>query len=248
MTKIVPGKTTFRYIHADSNALWRVVSPRGADTWNCEIAPSDVDYAGTKKVFGSEEIKRAIAQSEIWAEMAKSNKDFWTTRKVGEVLHYENRHGQWVRGTVVDGLDKENKPARVLRVEALVGRWDRHDLPTWYDTGRYNEGYHVKQIRDGATIQPHEGGIFEWKFMSGQPTGIDPRGLEPIDLTPPVPTEKQREAAHLLKQVETIRDILSHLSPEGMDYPEMYRDRLQKVAELVNELELNGPEPTGPKY
>lgn len=238
MTKIIPGKTTFRAIIADSNALWRVVAPRGANTWDCVVDAAETDYAGTKKVFGGEEILRAVQQAKLWDELRTSNRDFWASREVGEVLHYEDFNNRWVRGTVVQGLDRDGKEAKVLLPKALVGKWARFDLPMWTDAGVYREGgYQVQKIVSGETFQPNESNIWEYKQAMGQRVQGDPRVMDEIDLSAPSPTIEQRAASVLLKQIEAIREAVSHTS-DVTDFVSHYQAQLQKVADLAERFGL----------
>ena len=244
MTKIIPGKTTFHAIIADSNALWRVVSPRGSDTWDCVVDAADVDYAGTKRVFGGEDILRAVQQAKLWNELRTNNRDFWASRELGEVLHYEDFINRWVRGTVVQGKDKDGKNAKVLLPTALVGKWTKFDLPMWTDAGIFREGsYHVQKIAAGETFQPHESTVWEHKQAMGQPVHGDPRGMDEIDLSALSPTIEQRAASVLLKQIEAIREAVSHPS-EVTDFVSHYQAQLQKVADLVERFGLE-PSRTG---
>lgn len=67
--KIRTGKTIFRSVYADSNALWRVVEKKGKDCYLCRIENEPIeingitysgDYAGVEKVFMRDEIKRHL--------------------------------------------------------------------------------------------------------------------------------------------------------------------------------------------
>jgi hypothetical protein len=239
MTTIIPGNTTFHSIIADSNALWRVVAPRGANTWDCVVDAANPDYAGSKKVFGGEEIIRAVNQGKMWDELRTSNRDFWQSREIGEILHYEDFNNRWVRAVVVQGVDKDGKEAKVLLPTALVGKWAKFDLPMWTDAGIYREGsYHVGKIAAGETFQPNESCIWEYKQGTGQRISGDPRGMEEIDLSAPSPTDEQRAASILLKQIEAIRNTVSSSVAGVTDYPAYYQAQLQKVVDLVAHFDL----------
>lgn len=246
MTKIIPGKTTFYSIIADSNALWRVVSPRGANTWDCEVDAGNPDYAGSKRVFGGEQIVAAVNHGKMWDDLRNSNRDFWQTREIGEVLHYEDSNKRWVRGVVVQGLDKDGKEAKVLLPTALVGNWATYDLPMWTDAGVYREGsYQVRKIAEGATFQPNESCIWEYKQGSGQGVSGDPRGMEEIDLSAPSPTAEQLAASILLKQIEAVRNAVSSSGTSHVtDYVAHYQAQLRKVADLAASFDLE-PSNTG---
>lgn len=237
---VKPG-TKFRYHHADSNPLWRVKRSRGRGVWECEIDPSEPDYAGSVKVFGTEEIVQSLASAELWARLSSDNGDFWANRRIGETLHYHDSFGRFVRGEVVQGFDKEGRPAKVLKPSALVGDWHAVDLPRWSDAGWFNEGgYHVKNIAAGVTMQPHSGSIWEssdFRRPMGTASSIDPTALAPIDLSRPEPTERQAEAARLLEIVNSIR---SAIASEGAadDFAAKYRSQIADVVRIVAEAGL----------
>ncbi len=249
MTVIIPGKTTFRSFYGDSNALFRVVSSRGGESWNCVIDTSNVDYAGTRKVFGTEEIKALIERDKAWDKAARTNETFWASRQVGEVLHYENGRYEWVRGEIVEGFDRDGKPGKVLRPTGLVGDWREHDLPRWYDSGRYNDGgYYVQMLRNGETFQPNSSNIFEYKVARGDRVHVDPRTMDVWDISAPQPTQSQAEAAMLLRKIEAVQlELGATVASEGVDYATLYRKRLNKAAEIIADEDF-GLERRGPKF
>src|SRR4051812_4406383 len=92
-TKKVAIGQTFRYVHADSQPLWRVEKARGGNTWECVVTPES-EWAGTRKVFGGEEILRSQQASAFWNEMHDTHDGWWAARKIGEIVHYHNGFGQ----------------------------------------------------------------------------------------------------------------------------------------------------------
>lgn len=235
--------TTFRSVHADSNPLWRVTKSRGAGTWDCIVDKSEPDWAGTRKVFGTEEIQRSLGMADFWESIQNGHRDFWKSRRPGETVHYHDSFGRYVRGVVVDGKDKDGRPARVMKPTALIGNWDGWDLPRWSDAGFYRDGgYHVQKIREGETLQPSSGSMWESPDFSrprGEAGSIDPTVLEPIDLAPPAPTPEQAEAARLLEVITAIRDVLK--APEGPraeDFVAQYRRQIAEAGRIVAETDL----------
>jgi len=249
VAKKIQTGTTFHSSFADGNPLWRVVKQRGEDTWDCVVDANEPDWAGTRKVFGGEEIRRCIAAEAMWNRFALRNADFWDSVKEGDTVHYHNAFGQFVRGEVVRDF-RDGKRTLAMRPTALVGAWKDFDLPRWYDSGTYSEGcYNVRQIAEGNTMQPNSSCMWESPDFSrpnGPAADIDPTVLEPIDLTPPEPTEAQAEAARLLGILESIRVAVSHKDGKQVtDFVEEYRERILEAARIVANVRLV-PEEDGP--
>lgn len=241
MTEIIPGKTSFRHTHADSNALWIVQRSRGKGVWECTISAEDLDYAGTARVFTTEDIDRAVRSGQFWDQMRNDTVDFWKARKPGEIFHYLHSTKQFVRAEVVT-----TEKGFELRPLALVGNWHASELPRWWDSGHYRDGgYWVQKIKDGETFQPHEGNLWEVS-----PRDADPRSMEPIDIAPPAPTEAQREAADMLAVVAEVQALLE-MPRQSHDYAGTYRERLAAVVALITDkvdLENSPSAPTpGPR-
>lgn len=240
MTDIVPGKTTFRWTHADSNALWVVQRSRGNGVWDCVISKDDLDYAGTTRVFTSEEISGAVKTGNFWDQLKNDTDDFWKTREPGEVFHYLHSTKQFVRSEVV-----ASQKGFELRPIALVGNWHASELPRWWDSGHYSDGgYWVGKIREGETFQPHEGNLWEVS-----PRDADPRIMEPLNIQRPAPTLAQREAADLLAVVAEVQALLE-IPRQSHDFAETYKTRLAAVANLIAEkvdLESKPPVTTSPR-
>jgi len=230
--------TTFRSPYADGNPLWTVTKSRGNGTWDCVVAESEPDWAGVKKVFGTEEIVRALGMEQLWKDLSTAQADFWASRKPGEVLHYHDAFGRYVRGTVVEGIDRDGEPAMVLRPTALVGMWQDIDLPRWNDAGFFHEGgYHVKKIASGETFQPNQSSIYEspdFVRPRGEAERIDPRSLPEIDLSHPEPTPAQAEAARLLAVLNDIRGALE-VNHRVTDFAAEYRRVLAEVQRIVSD-------------
>lgn len=240
MADLVPGKTSFRWTHADSNALWIVQKSRGNGVWDCMISKDDLDYAGTTRVFTTEEISGAVKAADFWDRMKSETRDFWENRKPGEIFHYHNSTKQFVRAeVVVTGKGFELRPI------ALVGNWHGSDLPRWWASGHFSEGgYWVKKIKDGETFQPNESSLWEVS-----PRDTDPRTMEPLNIATPAPTAAQREAADMLAVVAEVQALLE-MPRQSHDFAETYKERLAAVATLIAEkinLESIPPVTRGPR-
>lgn len=204
---IVAGKTTFRSCYADSNPLWKVLSKRGRDTWLCEIVNEPIEYngqmigsdwAGVQKAFLTKEIEGCIARDNAIGKMMSEHDQFYKSLKPGQTIHYQNGFDNWVRSMVVlEG--NEHK----LKATALVGKWGNHDLPRYSLDGSIYYPYYADKIRTGETFTPNYSNLFEAGCKPRN--GIDPRTLQPLDLSVPALTpEKERQAA-LWRKVNAIR-------------------------------------------
>ena len=205
--------TKFCTTYADSYATWTVTSWRGGEAWNCEIVDNE-DYGGTKKVFGTEEIKRAVAYDKAVAASMNDTKDWWANRTVGEIVHYHNGFGQYVRGEIVRaGHEMKMRPT------ALVGNWHARDLPRRRRDGSVEYSYHVKKIRFpdvDSLLQPHESNMVESPRFSRMRSSDDPRTLPVIDLSDP-PELIGVEAEHA--KLENMRTRAINALQEGHDDP-----------------------------
>lgn len=214
--KITIG-TKFRSTYADANPEWKVVSQRGGDTWNCVVIDCP-DYAGTKKVFGGEEIRASIKMSQFWDKSANDSENFYQNLMPGAIVHYSNGFNSFVRCEVTK--DKQLIPV------ALVGEWREYDLPRRCANGEIYYPYHVQKIREKSVFQPHASNVYEYS-ASLQKQYTNPVNLKPIDLTIPEETLEQKQKANLWKKIEKIQDIIK----SGEQNPQLI---LEKVyAELV---------------
>lgn len=194
--KITIG-TKFRSSYADANPLWKVTSQRGADTWNCEIVEC-LDYQGTKKVFGGEEIRASIKIAQFWDKSADDSNKFYSNLSEGAIVHYSNGFGQFVRCKV--NADKKLIPL------ALVGDWREYDLPKRQNNGEIYYPYHAKNIREKTAFQPHASNVYEYSVSLQKQ--VNPKNLKEIDLNIPEETTQQKEKANLWKKLERIEAII----------------------------------------
>lgn len=213
--------TTFYSHYADSASLFTVVAKRGADTYDCEVKAHPehgtmIDWLGTKKVFGGEEIRHKIATAKMYGRLAKEADDFWASRKVGEIVHYHNGFGQYVRGEIVRvGDQMKMKPI------ALVGNWT-HDLPKRASDGQVIYSYHVKRIRFPDTdspFQPNDGNMWESKTFSkpmGPYANFNPTTAPALDISDPAPLEGEAAAQ---ATYEYMRMQIGRILSEGYNDP-----------------------------
>jgi hypothetical protein len=224
--------TQFRYNYADSNPLWEVKKARGKGTWECEVMPEPVeipdgkggtiklegDYAGNRKVFGTEEIVRSIGMSQFWKQLGNESDQFYARLKPGEIVHYDNGFEDYVRCRVEvakETTTQYKKGENMLVPIALVGNWQKHDLPRRYENGDIYLGYNAEKILQASPFHPHASSIYENPAFAKERKKLDPRKLDPIDLTVPPMTPEQEKTAKLWKKVEEIEKFISYGQKSG---------------------------------
>lgn len=224
----------FRSTIADCNALWEVVSKDGKQGWLCVCVnePYEIngttypsDYAGTEKLFSATEIIRHVKFEQAWANLGQRTNDWWANRTDGEVVHYHNSFGAYVRGVIVSDMDGNKK----MRPTALIGDWRPYDLPRRFPDGSIIKGYHAEKIEKGELMQPNEGCMYESATFSpprGPGKDFDPRTLDPIDITiPPMDTEAER-VARAYAVINAVKGVFD-LHDKDAD------DRLRDAAALI---------------
>lgn len=237
--------------YADSNSKWIVRKSLGG-AWLCEIVndPIEIDgktypgeYNGTKKSFMSHEILTSLAMVAMFDGIADENQKFLQSQKPGTILHYHNSFGQYVRREVVR-VGNVNK----LKSIALVGKWDKHDLPKRYDNGEIYHPFHAKKILTGelddglqcSTTYEHP------RFVKpgGDANKIDPRKLDPINLEVPPLEGDAKVATELWQLIEKVQAALNPPTEERRQEgdskdPATPMKRLRAAYELLHPV-LNG--------
>lgn len=227
--EIIVGETKFNYIHADSISLWTVKTARGRDTYDCVIEGDE--WNGTKKVFGGEEIRTALAQAKMWDDFADHSENWFSTLNVGDIYHYHNGFGSFVRCVVVLGEDDAKK---LLQPIALVGDWKSYDLPRRQPDGSIQYPYHAKHVIEQTDAwRPATGCIFEHPdyARSYAHIRIDPRELEPISLTLPPMNEAEQDIAILVNLRENAMQVLSDYN---LSTAEDYKRAFENVISILN--------------
>ena len=230
-TKVSKGME-FRAVYADSNALWKVLRHLGGGAWLCEIVDEpieidgetyDGDYGGEQKSWLSREILGSIDMSSIFQDHADKTEEFYARLNVGDIIHYCDGFGRYVRCAIAlaDDGEKYAKPI------ALVGDWKKRDLPRRSQDGSIILGYQAERIIEPDETKPwrpnvsvvHEG---EYQYKSGRatddvPTTVRmpgnrdlrrPAELVPIDLTVPEMNAKEKEDAQYFRLLSLVRDVV----------------------------------------
>jgi hypothetical protein len=207
MTAIVVDRTSFRDTYADGRPKFVVRKDMGNGTYQC-ISQDDMDYNGVVRYYDADQIADLIGRDKMFDRLDGQRAGFWATRTVGEVLHYNNAFGKFVRGVVVL-VGGEHK----LKPTALVGKWNgRSDLPHRRPNGEISYPYHADKVINGgddAAWQPSDGCVYESPtYSSSYARDGDPRTMPAIDLTVPDMTPAEQETANLEQALDRVRKIL----------------------------------------
>jgi len=195
---------TFRSVIADCNALWRVTRIDG-DTAHCVVVNEPwkhnghtyaSDFAGRRQPFYVSDVASRIAQAQAWERVMQENDEFFDGLELGQVVHYHNGFGEFVRCMVVEydydfrtGPSEYTAGQKVLLPIALVGNWNPRDLPheiRQADGSVYESvPYHAKKVLTmSGAWRPSAGCVFESPSFKGNPRfQEDPSTMEPLDLT-----------------------------------------------------------------
>lgn len=201
------GVSKFNDSYADTMLEFVVVAKEGK-LYKCEA--KDADYGNHVRYYNRKQILAKLEWAAMWDDVAKGRADFWATRKVGDILHYHNSFGKYIRGVVInDGGEMKLKPT------AMVGSWDKYDLPSRKRTGEISYPYHADKILNGgpdAAWQPSDGCVYESPTFSGPmgpEAGKDPRKMTPIDLTVPEPTASEMIEIAKEQRLAAIATVIS---------------------------------------
>lgn len=211
MATTVKIGTRFRSVYADSNALFEITRKAGPSAWEAVITRESGDYEGVAKLFSTEEVRRSLKAESFWKNTRAKSNDFYTTAKLGSVVHYHHGFGGYIRCEVVMGVTvhSDGKTVKCLKPVALVGNWKPYDLPRRNRDGSIHLGYHAGSIAKGEVFSPHASNIWECPEFNraGNP---NPTSMPAVDLSVPAMTSDEEAAAKLealrLKAIETLTE------------------------------------------
>lgn len=204
MTVTIPVRkgTRFFAAHKDSSPEWEVYSTGGG------VAHAKVvsdDWKNESRPFAIDEVRRLIAMDRHFQNILDARVGFWDRQVVGTILHYHNSFGKFARLEVVMGDD--GKPTS--KVIALVGKWDRHELPSRRPNGDIHYPYYPKNMIAGETHRYPTDSIWEDGLANHYRSYGDPTGLPAIDLSVPEPTEIEARDIEAEKLIEEIQAVLA---------------------------------------
>lgn len=215
--------TKFHATYMDGNPEWTVTKKLGRDVWEAKVAEDDSDFGGVTQAFLTPLIQHHLSVASSFKRSRKRHEEAYAHMNVGQIVHYHDGFGQFIRCKVVD-VDGEKK----LKPIHMVGAWDNLDLPRREPSGEVHYPYNARSVIDGAVFKPHSGNI--WEFSKDlQKTQRDPRKMDAIDLSVPDQSEEEKSAAVLYAAVRQAREALESVDDLGP------RKALQQAQTLIAE-------------
>lgn len=211
-TKVEPG-IQFRSVIQDRNALWEVKYKAAFDIWVCEVVPEfDFDeLIGHTQPFNQDRIEQILGFSDAWDKLTQSSDDWWAAQEPGMVVHYSNfLSRQWVRGVVT--ADHQMLPT------ALLGEWQRWELPQLSITGPTEGGYHAKLIANADVMRPAASNMYEYNPSKFD---VNPSDLAPLVMTVPDPTPEQQKLMDRYAVAQRMCDVVEE---QMRDFVEQFRE------------------------
>jgi len=187
----------FHSVIADAKVEFEVTKING-DLCEAVATENNLDYIGTVKGFTVQEVQDAKSAVAFWTKYHRQQKQFYKTIEPGEVYHYHNGFGCFVR-CEVNGEKK-------LKAIALVGAWQDHDMPRRTRFGYESIPYHAQKVLDGELCTPNQSCIYE---LHQDKFDVDPRTMDPINLTLPEPTEEERLEAEGWTVIAEIEELIA---------------------------------------
>jgi hypothetical protein len=166
MSESTIGKgVRFAALHVDDVVTFEVKRRQGRGAWRAVVVDNE-DFAGTERVFTTEEIEAALRRAAMAKESARAQGAWFDGLQLGATIHYNNGFGAYVRTTVV-AVEGKN----MLRPLALVGRWQ---------TG--SADYFIAKIRSREAWRPHHTLCFESGNAHARCGDFDPTTAAAIPL------------------------------------------------------------------
>lgn len=226
--------TKFRDTVADGNPEFTVtrkvrrdVLVKSHEVWACTVL-KDPDHEGLVRHFSTSEIEAKLSFAKMWSDIEKKEANFWASRKAGEILHYHNGFGEYVRCRVV--FDFDGTAGFGLFPLALVGTWRAHALAKRNPDGTVSYGYHARKVlgldSDGAW-QPSETCVWE-NSPRLQTENPDVPNLPPIDLSVPPLSSEEEATAKLWATIAEIRNAA--INADNRIDPKIVLQRIRALA------------------
>ena len=192
---------------ADGYAHYRVTASRPLTVQHVPYLDGYSISAAHIRGLTEADIFKQLAGDRGLAAIFKRGDDFYDSLQVGQIVHYHNGFGEYVRCTVVaegDETQVNDVTSKLMLLPvALVGNWKDHDtvVETYEKNGYISEPFHVKSIREGRTWRANASCIFEASQFKREDVP-DPTLLEPLDI-------RQETVPYTLAEFE--QDILEKL-------------------------------------
>ena len=145
---------------------------------------------------------------------------------MGEIRHYYNGKGQWIRGEL---LSMNPYRMKLLPLALLGEGWQSYDLWVFDQEGNPVLGHYPAKIQAEEEIIVSLDWIYEYHIDKW----ADPTGLEPINLIPPVATAEEIAIAKKWASILAVCDLVSNAN-RLLDDPDTV---LKAIRDLVAEPE-----------
>jgi hypothetical protein len=232
-TPKIGSGTRFHSVIADGNPEWEIIRSRGRGVWEAKCLGED--YAGTIRVFTTEQVKHSVGMKLAFERSVDENAKFYASLQLGQIVHYDNGFQNWIRCRVVMGSTVHNKSShKCLQPIALCGNWQKFDLPRRRENGEADLGHSARMVINGECFEPNYGCIYESGHWRGFKDSPDPATLAPIDLSVPEMSPEKAAEAKLWRAIQEARDTLSSNSRDPKEILEAALRIIQRVCVAVH--------------
>ena len=198
-----------------------------------ETVSDDIDYGGMTRLFTKNEALGGLKYEAIFKDIEVNQSYFWESREDGEIVHYHNGFGQFVRGEIAT----DENGVKTMKPIALVGDWRelsgrRENGEVWYSS-------YAKRIIDGSFFTPNSSNM--WENMSDEEksstkydfireAGGDLASVEARDISVPDITPEQEHEALIVNKSNELYQAASSISTS-------VAERVANVRRIADELE-----------
>ncbi len=200
-----------RWPRADGYALYMVTSEKPLRLAHVDVGDGYSVENSLIRGLNLADVRSMVDQARRWKQAFEATNDIYDEMQPGQIVHYHNAFGEFVRCEVVVAPDDEacvhaEKGETCLKPIALVGKWRAHDLR--------HDSYHATSVREGRLFKPNGTCIYENPQASGARSHGDPSQMAPLDILPepPKPTTREVAAARLNAMA---RDVVGSSGESG---------------------------------
>lgn len=201
---------TFKADYCEEKVTWEVTDLVVGDVYLCEITEPE-EYRGKIDVFLGSRIRLLIGLDAWIAELAEKSKTFYGSLRIGDVAHYHDGFGRFVRCEVV-------KNGELLPV-AFVGDWkdDKDIQPSRALDGTITDGYWLGKALNGESFTAHSSNIWEAvdensrAYMVRSTPGFDPTKADPIKIKAIKVSERDEQIAAIHRRMGKAIDALGNV-------------------------------------
>ena len=144
----------------------------------------------------------------MWAELLAADERKKSSASIGDIIHYKDFRGRYVRGEVVAYAESPNGLG--FKSLALIGNWSGHELPTRRPDGVVYYPYHAEKVKNNVISNiPNCIVEFEPSYLEEIGGAEAFAALPVVDIAVPDMTEAEVEKARLYVATVTAKDILA---------------------------------------